>query len=308
MRNLIATIGLLLLPGMASAVSIDWVAVGDPGNADDTNGYGSVDYAYQMSVYEITNAQYVEFLNAVAATDTYGLYNTGMETSGGISFSGSSGSYTYSAITDLESLPVNFVSFYDGLRFANWLHNGQPTGAQDDTTTEDGSYTITAQGIVDNSITRDLEATVVMPSEDEWYKAANYDTGSMIYYVYPAASDTETTCAAPGATPNTANCDSAAQGLTDVGDYTGSASPNGTFDQGGNVLEWNEAVAFQGHRGQRGGDWDDPATALIVRGTAFAAQEVANVGFRVVTLPEPGQVLLAACALATLVLLRRRAV
>jgi hypothetical protein len=31
---------------------------------------------------------------------------------------------------------------------------------------------------------------------------------------------------------------------TDVGTYTRSASPNGTFDQGGNVRKWTEAVIF----------------------------------------------------------------
>ncbi len=51
-------------------------------------------------------------------------------------------------------MPVNFVDFYDSLRFANWLHNGQPTGAQNNTTTEGGSYTITAAGIATNSIAR----------------------------------------------------------------------------------------------------------------------------------------------------------
>jgi hypothetical protein len=36
-------------------------------------------------------------------------------------------------------MPVNRVSFYDALRFANWRHNGEPTGEQDNTTTEDGA-------------------------------------------------------------------------------------------------------------------------------------------------------------------------
>src|SRR5688572_21011686 len=76
---------LLLLALPAAAVTIDWVAVGDPGNApdtevmnDETTGYGDVAYAYWISQYEITNTQYAEFLNAVAATDTHGLYDTDM--------------------------------------------------------------------------------------------------------------------------------------------------------------------------------------------------------------------------------------
>ncbi len=55
-------------------------------------------YTYQIGRYEVSNAQYAEFLNAVAATDTYSLYATSMGSGvGGITRSGSSGSYTYSA-------------------------------------------------------------------------------------------------------------------------------------------------------------------------------------------------------------------
>jgi hypothetical protein len=43
-------------------------------------------------------------------------------------------------------MPLNFVDLYDSLRYANWLHNGQPTEEQDNTTTEDGGYTTTAGG------------------------------------------------------------------------------------------------------------------------------------------------------------------
>ena len=40
--------------------------------------YGSVGYAYQMGEYDMTVGQYCQFLNAVAKTDTYGLYNSYM--------------------------------------------------------------------------------------------------------------------------------------------------------------------------------------------------------------------------------------
>ena len=38
-------------------------------------------YAYQIAKNETTITQYAEFLNAVAKTDTYGLYSTSMTTS-----------------------------------------------------------------------------------------------------------------------------------------------------------------------------------------------------------------------------------
>src|SRR5262245_5025257 len=139
----------------ASAVTIPTVTVGSAGNIadkevmiDETTDYGSVAYNYRIGTTEVTNAQYAAFLNAVAATDTYGLYNASMEseTWGGITRTGSSGSYSYSVKADAGSYtyadkPVVYVSWYDSLRFANWLHNGQPSGAQDASTTEDGAYT-----------------------------------------------------------------------------------------------------------------------------------------------------------------------
>ncbi|MDX2116146.1 MAG: hypothetical protein SFZ24_11095 [Planctomycetota bacterium] len=51
---------------------------------------------------------------------------------------GAPGSYTYSTVNGRENNPVNYVSFWDATRCANWLHNGQ--GAGD---TETGAYTLT---------------------------------------------------------------------------------------------------------------------------------------------------------------------
>ncbi len=99
---------LALTASTAHGVTIQWVEVGDPGNACDTQPqgcFGAVADAYGISETEVTTAEYAEFLNAVAATDTYGLYHTAMGNPspvywgyGGITRSGSSGSYTYSAI------------------------------------------------------------------------------------------------------------------------------------------------------------------------------------------------------------------
>jgi hypothetical protein len=56
-----------------------WVTVGNPGNVADTRyaspGYGAVAYSYNIGKFEVTAGQYTVFLNAVAKTDTYGLYN-----------------------------------------------------------------------------------------------------------------------------------------------------------------------------------------------------------------------------------------
>ena len=42
----------------------------------------------------------------------------------------------------------NKTNWFDTLRFANWMHNGRPTGAQGAGTTEGGAYTLTGVTIV----------------------------------------------------------------------------------------------------------------------------------------------------------------
>jgi formylglycine-generating enzyme required for sulfatase activity len=308
MRDLLVLAALLLVVP-AHAVTIDWVTVGDPGNTADWTGLGAVNYVYRIGKYEVTNAQYAEFLNAVAATDTHSLYSTRMalDRFGGITRSGGSGSYRYSATAGREDMPVNHVSFWDALRFANWMHNGQPSGGQDGTTTEDGAYTITPDGIANNTITRNVGAMIFLTSEDEWYKAAYYDALSTSYFDYPAGTDAVTTCAMPGAAANTANCNVVVYDLTDVGSYTGSASPSGTFDQGGNVVEWNEAIIRTSNRVVRGGSFIGYPSHLAVshRGYTIPIGQSNGVGFRVAMIPEPTTSLLFGLGLASLALRRR---
>jgi formylglycine-generating enzyme required for sulfatase activity len=81
------------------------------------------------------------------------------------------------------------------------------------------------------------------------------------YFAYPAGSNVQTTCSAPTGIPNRANCNAAVDALTDVAAYTGSASPYGTFDQGGNVREWNEQISSGGFRSVRGVLTDGAASA-----------------------------------------------
>jgi len=226
------------LGSVAVAVDIETVHVGNPGNAADDTGYGAVAYEYNIGKYEVTNAQYTEFLNAVAKTDTYGLYRTSMGFDyGGIVRSGGVGDYTYAVIAGRGDMPVIHVSFWDATRFANWLHNGQ--GAGD---TETGAYTLTADSIINNIVTRNAGARWAVTSENEWYKAAHYSPATSTYYDYPTSSDTAPTAEAPAGGLNSANYDQIVADMTDVGAYTSSDSPYGTFDQGGNVWEWNEAI------------------------------------------------------------------
>ena len=150
--TLLAAVGLaaiLLVAGGAMAVvNMETVPVGDPGNAADARyadpnqyylangiGYGAVSYAYNIGKYEVTAGQYTAFLNAVGGVDTYSLYTPniwGTDIGNGITQSGDGtvgNPYTYSVATDFANRPVNYVSYWDACRFANWLNNGQPTGA-----------------------------------------------------------------------------------------------------------------------------------------------------------------------------------
>lgn len=195
-------------------VSFDWVTVGNAGNAADplndgvVPGIGSVADIYRIAKHEVTNALYAEFLNAVAATDTNSLYNTSMDSDprGGITQSGSSGSFVYNVRDDMASKPVNYVSFFDAMRFANWLHNGKPAGAQDASTTESGVY-----GINDGvSETRTVDAQFFIPTEDEWYKAAYHQPSteggdSDDYWLYPTASNSVPAVAAANDTGDISN-------------------------------------------------------------------------------------------------------
>ena len=283
----------LLFASSVSAVTIDWTAIGDPGNACDpqpdgvggTACFGAVAYAFRIATYEVTNAQYAEFLNAKAASDPLALYHPDMAfigSYGGIERSGAPGSYVYTATR--PNTPVNRVSLWDALRFANWVNNGQ--GAGD---TETGSYTLLGGTPTPSNaatVTRNPGANVVIPSEDEWFKAAYFDPATPSWFFYPAGSDTQTTCSVPTPTSNHANCGGELLDLTAPGSYSGSASPYGTFDQGGNVWEWNETI-LGSSRGFRGGSMFTSATSLAAAARDWDAPGLhdASIGFRVV--PEP---------------------
>jgi formylglycine-generating enzyme required for sulfatase activity len=114
---------------------------------------------------------------------------------------------------------------------------------------------------------------------------------------------------------NSANCwrggEESPQKVTDVGLYTNSDSPFGTFDQGGNVWEWNEE-SFSGgsNRGLRGGSWSTSAFGLAASyrnpAIGWVTREEGQVGFRVAMIPEPGTGLLFAAGLVGLAAAGRR--
>jgi len=113
-----AVLALLCLGSLAQAVTIATVPVGNPNNAADTRyatpGYGTVGYNYNIGKYEVTAGQYTSFLNAVASTDTYGLYHPNMwidHFGCKIQRNGNTGSYTYSVALEWANRPVNYVGY-----------------------------------------------------------------------------------------------------------------------------------------------------------------------------------------------------
>jgi sulfatase modifying factor 1 len=255
------------------AVTIDWVTVGDPGNANDDTGYGAVGYEYQIGKYEVTIGQYTDFLNAAAKSDPYSLYNPSMASDlniAGISRSGTSGGYSYSVINNggpSGNRPITYVSWFDAARFANWMQNGQGSGS-----TETGAYTLVGGQTSGTAPAKNPGATFYIPTENEWYKAAYFDptlnSGVGGYYAYATQSNT-----APGnnigsganqanyyngvySVTQSASYSGSQNYLTDVGAFANSVSYYGTFDQSGNASEWNDLTgAAHSYRGIRGYSW-----------------------------------------------------
>jgi len=141
-------VALLAGTAVSANIVIDTVPVGNPGSAGELSGAGAggfgsdricgaVDYVYNIGKYEVTAGQSAAVLPNVAGVDTYGLYNTNMWSSAyGCKIERYAGSgtvgdpYQYRVASDWANRPVNYVSWGDAARFANWLHNGQPTGGR----------------------------------------------------------------------------------------------------------------------------------------------------------------------------------
>ena len=312
----VALLTSLALP--AHAVTIDWVPVGNPGNTADTTGLpnpaGAVVDAFRIMKFEFTNQQYTDFLNSIAATDTYSLYSASMGSNarGGITRSGASGSYTYATRTNMGDKPVNFVSWFDAARVSNWLMNGGTSSSS----TETGAYTLNG-GTSGNAPAVNVGATVYIPTENQWYKAAYYKGGSTNagYWDYATQSDTAPTAVTSGSTGigsagnagNFANFNFAADWNSQNGNVTtvgtnGGANAYNAFDMSGNVLEWNDLTGAAGSsRGARGGVWDNTALLLssASRNTYTASNENEYFGFRLAApVPEPSTYAMALAGLA----------
>jgi formylglycine-generating enzyme len=305
----------------ADVISMAWSPVGNPGNAPDPlTGDGAVSYSYSIGTYDVTVNQYVAFLNAndPSGADPLSLYNSDMSntTYGGVNFNPAAPQgQMYSAIAGTGNHPINYVSWIDAIRFANWMDNGQPIFVTEptatDNATENGSYTLTgfmpdpSNDHVYPGITRNPGATIVLPSLNEWYKAAYYNPSTSSYFLYPTSSNTPPFGGGPTATPNFANNGLAVGNLTDVGAYTGTTSPYGEYDMAGNIQQWEQTPIFT-----LGNSFEGATIPVPYFFTGTGSEDISGgdavTGFRLAMVPEPSSIVLAIIGCVGAFALRRR--
>ncbi|MCX7388482.1 MAG: SUMF1/EgtB/PvdO family nonheme iron enzyme [Planctomycetales bacterium] len=278
-----ATAGLITFGSGGNQFTMNFVDIGNAGNADDTTGSpnpaGAVAYAYGLGKYEVSEDMITKF-NA-------------------------SQSLQITKDTRGAAKPATSVSWNEAARFTNWLNTS--TGGS-------AAYNFTTSGVNDNIALwgsgdagydasnpyRNSLATYVLPSMDEWYKAAYYNPTTGTYFDFPNGLDTAPTAVASGTADGTAVYDGQT-GPADV-NLAGGLSPYGIMGLGGNVWEWEETSfnlnnsSGSSVRGFRGGDWSINSDLLSssIRIYDVPAFEVSFIGFRVASLsssasvPEPG--------------------
>ncbi len=194
-----------------------FVKVGNPGNKGDYNyprvgSFGSVKYEYEIGRYKVSNAEYSLFLNwAACESDPHGLYNSKMQ----IRKERKGGKLVYEAYPATANAAVTYVSWYDALRYCNWLGE---------------SYTISNQ---DLSAERIVDAEYFLPTEDEWYKAAYYDPKGKKYKLYPLRDAHK----------------------IENSDRLESKSTYGMMETSDHIWEWTESEVGKAFRGIRSDSW-----------------------------------------------------
>jgi formylglycine-generating enzyme len=301
----------------ANTFNIDFVTIGNPGNAADTrspnanpNPAGSVSYTYNMGKYDVSR-------DMITKANTLGTLGIPLADMTSPSFGGGGNGV---------NRPATGMSWNEAARFVNWLDTStgrppaykfalQPGDAGYDSNANIQLWTPTDAGYNPANLYRNSLAHYFLPSVDEWYKAAFYDPTSGVYYDYPTGSNSAPTPVASGTAAGTA----VYNGQTGPADITlaGGLSPYGTMGQGGNVYEWEETdfdlvngpTVTSGARGIRGGDWSYGSGFLSSsnrQGIGNPKVGLNNIGFRVASTPEPSTLLLSALACGAMWWSRKR--
>jgi formylglycine-generating enzyme required for sulfatase activity len=279
----------------ADQFQMDFVTIGNPGNVADTTGSpipaGRVNFVYNIGKYEVSRGM-IEKANAAGGL---GITLQDMTSYGGNGI----------------DRPATGITWNEAARFVNWLNRIK--GYQE-------AYNFTGNGANDNislwgagqysgiNKFRHKDAIFVLPSMDEWYKAA-YGSPDGTWYNYATGSNSAPSAVASGTSGAVYNGQSGPADITDAGGL----SPYGTMAQNGNVGEWNES-AFDGsnnspseNRELRGGSWLDFSDELdaSISNVSVPTYEIFYYGFRVASVPEPSSGLLVLLGLSA-VLRRRR--
>ena len=258
---------------------MNFVTIGNPGNAPDTTGVpnpaGAVAYSYRMSTYEVSESM----INKANADGGLGITK------------------------DIrgDNKPATSVSWNEAARFVNWLNVSsgsvaaykfsiQPGEAGYGANANIALWTSGEAGYNADNLFRNSNAKYFLPSENEWFKAAYYDsnkTGGAGYWDYATGSDTAPSAVASGTASGT-NVYNRQSGPADI-TSAGGLSPYGTMGQGGNAWEWMETNlsgtndASGSSRVARGGSWYDVVNFLAssYRDYGGPSLEYNLAGFRV---------------------------
>ncbi len=266
---------MMVLMGCAGMANAAYVTIGNAGNANDTTGYGGVSYEYNISVTEVTIAEFQAYRTATGTTGNENYWNDGVD--------------GRSAGT---GAPAVNVSLYEAMKYCNYLTTGNINS---------GYYSHSGGGVyVANVLTHAAYAaangsTYFVPTEDEWYKAAYYDAFGVNGYSLYANGSNDAGDLTQGTTSGWNYWD---------GDYAvgypnfmwesgdGGAEQNGTYDMMGNSFEWTEDSAGV-LRGAGYGN-QDISLASTFRPSGFSLwNEGTDLGFRptqIGVVPEPATV------------------
>jgi formylglycine-generating enzyme required for sulfatase activity len=291
----------------ANAFTMEFVTIGNPGNAPDTTGNpnpaGSVAYTYNLGKYEVSR----DMITKANSAGSLGI------TLGDLTFYGGNGG----------NKPATAITWYEAAKFVNWL-NTSTGGTAAYKFDGSGTFQLWSEwdaGYDANNLFRNSLAKYWLPSSNEWYKGA-YGSPNGTWYDYTTGSNSAPTAVAGGTDPNTAVY-GGQSGPADISN-AGGLSAYGTMAQGGNVTEWNE-TAYDGSNNIAGENRDLRAgrfssgngSGASSRSNIAPTDEVAGfIGFRVASVPEasvpeasvpePSALSLLAIGLGGLAILRRR--